>query len=45
MARRGRFEQAATEADSNLQKLEDLHEAGILTDEELEEKKAKLQGR
>ena len=45
MARRGRFEQAATEADSNLQKLEDLHEAGILTDEELEEKKARLQAR
>ena len=45
MARKARFEQTAAETDSNLQKLEDLHEAGILTDEELEEKKAKLQGR
>ena len=30
-------------ADSNLQKLSDLHEAGILTDEEYEAKKAQLQ--
>ena len=45
MARKARFEQGATEGDSNLQKLEDLHEAGILTDEELEEKKARLQAR
>ena len=45
MARKARFEQPAAETDSNLQKLEDLHEAGILTDEELEEKKARLQAR
>jgi uncharacterized membrane protein YeaQ/YmgE (transglycosylase-associated protein family) len=38
MARRARFEQA----ESNLQKLQDLHEAGILTDEEFEQKKAQL---
>ncbi len=31
-------------ADSNLRKLSDLHEAGILTDEEYETKKAQLQG-
>jgi uncharacterized membrane protein YeaQ/YmgE (transglycosylase-associated protein family) len=30
-------------ADSNLRKLSDLHEAGILTDEEYEAKKAQLQ--
>ena len=39
MARRARFEQA----ESNLQKLTDLHEAGILTDEEFEQKKAQLE--
>ena len=32
-----------TAADSNLRKLSDLHEAGILTDEEYETKKAQLQ--
>jgi uncharacterized membrane protein YeaQ/YmgE (transglycosylase-associated protein family) len=31
-------------ADSNLRKLSDLHDAGILTDEEFEAKKAQLQG-
>jgi uncharacterized membrane protein YeaQ/YmgE (transglycosylase-associated protein family) len=31
-------------ADSNLRKLSDLHDAGILTDEEYETKKAQLQG-
>ncbi len=31
-------------ADSNLRKLSDLHDAGILTDEEYEVKKAQLQG-
>jgi hypothetical protein len=30
-------------ADSNLRKLSDLHEAGILTDEEYETKRAQLQ--
>jgi uncharacterized membrane protein YeaQ/YmgE (transglycosylase-associated protein family) len=43
MARRARFEQAAASTESNLQKLRDLHEAGILTDEEFEEKKARLE--
>jgi cytochrome c-type biogenesis protein CcmH/NrfG len=41
MARKARFEQA----ESNLQKLTDLHEAGILTDEEFEQKKAQLEAR
>jgi hypothetical protein len=31
--------------DSNLQKLADLHEAGVLTDAEFEEKKAQLLSR
>jgi uncharacterized membrane protein YeaQ/YmgE (transglycosylase-associated protein family) len=43
MARRARFEQGAADGDSNLQKLRDLHEAGILTDEEFEAKKQQLQ--
>ena len=34
---------AETPAESNLRKLSDLHEAGILTDEEYETKKAQLQ--
>src|SRR3954453_48221 len=36
-------QQAQPAADSHLQKLRDLHEAGILTDEEFEAKKAQLQ--
>jgi uncharacterized membrane protein YeaQ/YmgE (transglycosylase-associated protein family) len=43
LARRARFEQAAANPESNLQKLQDLHEAGILTDEEFEAKKEQLQ--
>jgi uncharacterized membrane protein YeaQ/YmgE (transglycosylase-associated protein family) len=43
MARKARFEQASAVAETNLQKLRDLHEAGILTDEEFEEKKAQLE--
>lgn len=39
MARKARFDQA----ESNLQKLRDLHEAGILTDEEFEQKKAQVE--
>jgi uncharacterized membrane protein YeaQ/YmgE (transglycosylase-associated protein family) len=45
MARKARFEQAAASSEANLQKLQELHEAGILTDEEFEAKKALLQGR
>jgi uncharacterized membrane protein YeaQ/YmgE (transglycosylase-associated protein family) len=43
MARKARFEQAAASTESNLQKLQDLHAAGILTDEEFEEKKSRLE--
>ena len=45
MARRARFEQAAADGDSNLQKLRDLHAAGLLTDDEFEAKKQQLQAR
>jgi uncharacterized membrane protein YeaQ/YmgE (transglycosylase-associated protein family) len=44
MLRQAQPEQPRTNLDSNLQKLRDLHEAGILTDEEFEAKKAQLQG-
>jgi uncharacterized membrane protein YeaQ/YmgE (transglycosylase-associated protein family) len=46
-ARKLRFEQApaAANSESNLQKLQDLHDAGILTDDEFEAKKAQLQAR
>ena len=43
MARKARFEQTSAVSESNLQKLRDLHEAGILTDEEFEAKKAQLE--
>ena len=36
---------AAGDTDANLRKLSDLHDAGVLTDEEFETKKAQLQGR
>jgi uncharacterized membrane protein YeaQ/YmgE (transglycosylase-associated protein family) len=41
--RRAEREQAAATADSHLQKLHDLHEAGILTDDEFEAKKDQVQ--
>ena len=44
MARKARFEQDSADSQSNLQKLKDLHEAGILTDEEYELKKSQLSG-
>ena len=43
MARKTRVEQASAVTESNLQKLRDLHEAGILNDEEFEQKKAQLE--
>src|SRR4051794_3423367 len=43
MVRKGQVEQASNESESNLRKLQDLHAAGILTDEEFEAKKAQLQ--
>ena len=45
MLRQAQSEQTRAHADSNLQKLQDLRDAGILTDEEFEEKKAQLQAR
>jgi uncharacterized membrane protein YeaQ/YmgE (transglycosylase-associated protein family) len=45
MARKARFDQGAANSESILQKLQDLHEAGVLTDEEFEAKKAQQQGR
>jgi len=44
-ARTEQAEQATASNESHLQKLRDLHEAGILTDEEFDEKKAQLEGR
>ena len=41
--RQAQAQQAGASQESNLQKLRDLHEAGILTDEEFEEKKARLE--
>jgi uncharacterized membrane protein YeaQ/YmgE (transglycosylase-associated protein family) len=43
VVRKAHFEQAPSETESNLRKLQDLHAAGILTDEEFEAKKAQLQ--
>jgi uncharacterized membrane protein YeaQ/YmgE (transglycosylase-associated protein family) len=45
LLRRSQVAHVETSTDSNLQKLSDLHEAGILTDEEFEAKKVQLQGR
>lgn len=43
LMRQAQGTQAQSTADANLRKLSDLHEAGILTDEEFEAKKAQLQ--
>jgi uncharacterized membrane protein YeaQ/YmgE (transglycosylase-associated protein family) len=43
LLRQSQAEQAQASTESNLQKLRDLHDAGILTDEEFEEKKARLE--
>src|SRR5919202_2058712 len=40
--RKAQWEQARSDDESNLKKLEDLHAAGILTDDEFEAKKAQL---
>jgi uncharacterized membrane protein YeaQ/YmgE (transglycosylase-associated protein family) len=45
LLRRSQVAHVESSTDSNLQKLSDLHEAGILTDEEFEAKKVQLQGR
>jgi Short C-terminal domain len=43
MLRQAQQSQAAGDVESNLRKLSDLHDAGVLTDEEYEAKKAQLQ--
>jgi uncharacterized membrane protein YeaQ/YmgE (transglycosylase-associated protein family) len=45
MVRRAQQSQAQGDVESNLRKLSDLHDAGVLTDEEFEAKKAQLQSR
>jgi uncharacterized membrane protein YeaQ/YmgE (transglycosylase-associated protein family) len=45
MLREAQAEQSQASTESHLQKLRDLHEAGILTDEEFEQKKAQLEAR
>lgn len=43
LMRQAQAEQAQASTETNLQKLRDLHEAGVLTDEEFEQKKAQLE--
>ena len=45
LVRKNQAAQGAAASESNLSKLSDLHEAGVLTDEEFEAKKAQLLGR
>ena len=45
LMRQAQHTQAATDAESNLSKLSDLHKAGILTDEEFEAKRAQVLSR
>ena len=45
LVRQAQEGQDVSETDANLRKLRDLHEAGVLTDEEFEAKRAQLQGR
>jgi uncharacterized membrane protein YeaQ/YmgE (transglycosylase-associated protein family) len=45
MLRQAQQSQLEGDVESNLRKLSDLHDAGVLTDEEFEAKKAQLQGR
>jgi uncharacterized membrane protein YeaQ/YmgE (transglycosylase-associated protein family) len=45
MLRQTQQSHADRDVESNLRKLSDLHDAGVLTDEEFEAKKAQLQGR
>jgi uncharacterized membrane protein YeaQ/YmgE (transglycosylase-associated protein family) len=43
LARQAQEAHGESEADANLRKLRELHDAGVLTDEEFESKKAQLQ--
>jgi|SRR5438270_7804854 len=45
MVRKAQYEHAATNADDHIRKLSELHDAGVLTDEEFEAKKAQLLAR
>ena len=45
LLRQAQGAQDVSDTDANLRKLNDLHDAGVLTDEEFETKKAQLQGR
>ena len=45
MLRQAQTARGESEVDANLQKLSDLHDAGVLTDEEFEAKKAQLLAR
>jgi uncharacterized membrane protein YeaQ/YmgE (transglycosylase-associated protein family) len=45
LLRQAQGPQDVSPADANLRKLSDLHDAGVLTDEEFETKKAQLQSR
>lgn len=45
LMRQAQHTQAASDAESNLSKLSDLHKAGILTDEEFEAKRAEVLSR
>jgi uncharacterized membrane protein YeaQ/YmgE (transglycosylase-associated protein family) len=45
LLRQAQGTQDVSDTDANLRKLSDLHDAGVLTDEEFETKKAQLQGR
>ena len=45
MLRQAQAEQVKASTESHLEKLRDLHEAGILSDEEFEQKKAQLEAR
>jgi uncharacterized membrane protein YeaQ/YmgE (transglycosylase-associated protein family) len=45
LLRQAQTEQAQASTESNLQKLRDLRDAGLLTEEEFEEKKAQLEAR
>jgi uncharacterized membrane protein YeaQ/YmgE (transglycosylase-associated protein family) len=45
LLRQAQGPQDVSDADANLRKLSDLHDAGVLTDEEFETKKAQLQSR
>jgi uncharacterized membrane protein YeaQ/YmgE (transglycosylase-associated protein family) len=45
LVRQAEHSRAESDTAANLRKLSDLHEAGVLTDEEFESKKAQVQGR